>query len=151
MTDKSLNYTSINTFSFVILSRNIFIFMGLACFAASLFMPVFFTSGEDIYGYWVLITGWIGLVFIQFAWFANPINLLALLVAHGNPRISLLLSFLALMLASGAFPFQEIPTGINYEKIFIKEFGIGFYVWYAAQVFFLLALLSRFVNSLKFS
>jgi len=149
MNDKTLSYSSTNTISIATLCVNMFMFMGLACFTLSLFLPVFFTSGEDIYGYWVLIIGWIGLVFIQFAWYANPINLLALLLARDNPRIALLLSCLAVMLASGAFIFNEIPTGINYEKVFIKEFGLGFYIWYAAQVFFLLALLSRFVNSVK--
>ena len=112
-------------------------------------MPVFFTSGEGIVGYWVLVTGWIGVIFIQFAWYANPINLLALLLARDNPQIALLLSILALIIASGTFGFYEIPTGINYEKVFIKEFGLGFYVWYAAQVFFLLAVFSRFVNYIK--
>ena len=124
-------------------------FIGFACFTLSIFLPVFFTSGEEIYGYWVLITGWIGVVFIQFAWYANPINLLALLLARDNPKTSLLLSCLALMLASGAFIFKEIPTGINYEKVFIKEFGLGFYVWYLAQIFFMLAFFSRLLNSIK--
>jgi len=128
---------------------NIFLFMGLACLTLSLFMPAFFTSAEDIYGYWVLITGWIGAIFIQFAWYANPLNLLALLLARDKPRTALLLSFAALILASGTFIFYEIPTGFNYEKIFIKELGLGFYIWYAAQVFFLLALISRFINYLE--
>ncbi|MEH6454926.1 MAG: hypothetical protein V7749_01260 [Cocleimonas sp.] len=130
---------------------NIFLFMGLACLTLSLFMPAFFTSAEDIYGYWVLITGWIGAIFIQFAWYANPLNLLALLLARDKPRTALLLSFAALTLASGAFIFYEIPTGFNYEKVFIKELGLGFYIWYAAQVFFLLALISRFINYLELS
>ena len=149
MKEKSLNYPSINQISFVALFMNIFLFMGLACFTLSLFMPVFFTSAEDIYGYWVLITGWIGAIFIQFAWYANPINLLALLLARDKPGIALLLSCLALLFASGTFIFYEIPTGTNYEKIFIKEFGLGFYIWYVAQVFFLLALLCRFINFVK--
>lgn len=121
--------------------------MGLAFFALSLFLPVFFTSDKDIYGFWVLITGWVGVIFIQFAWYANPINLLALLLMRDSPRISLFLSLLALLLASGAFIFNEIPIGVNNEKVFIKEFGLGFYIWYVAQVFFLLALFVRFLNS----
>lgn len=126
---------------------NVFICMGLAFFALSLFLPVFFTSDKDIYGFWVLITGWVGVIFIQFAWYANPINLLALLLMRDSPRISLFLSLLALLLASGAFIFNEIPIGVNNEKVFIKEFGLGFYIWYVAQVFFLLALFVRFLNS----
>ena len=110
-------------------------------------MPVFFTSGEDITGYWVLITGWIGVIFIQLAWYANPINLLALLLAREQPRIALLLSLLAFVIALGALLIYEIPTGINYEKIFIKEFGLGLYLWLAAHALVMLALLFNLFES----
>lgn len=149
MNDKVANYSSIQSIPFYTLCINIFMCLGLACFTLSLFMPIFYTSGEDIVGYWVLITGWIGVIFIQFAWYANPLNLLAFLLARENPLIALILSLCALILASGAFLFYEIPLGINYEKVFIKEFGLGFYIWYAAHAFFLLAMFSRFINSLK--
>lgn len=143
------NHPSTNQVNSSALFMSIFLFMGFTCFILSLFLPAFYTSAEDIYGYWVLITGWIGAIFIQFAWYANPLNLLALLLARDKPRTALILSFIALTVASATFIFYEIPTGINYEKVFIKEFGLGFYVWYVAQIFFLLALLSRFINYMK--
>ncbi len=144
MNNTAINY-QITALSLLSLSVNIFMFMGLACFTFSLLLPVFFTSADNIYGYWVLLTGWLGMVFIQFAWYANPLNLLAFLIASKKPFTAMLLSILALLLASGTILFYEIPIGLNYEKVFIKEFGLGFYVWYGAQVFFLSALLCRYL------
>ena len=149
MNNTAVDESKIDTFSYLDLGMNFLIFMGLACFTISMFMPVFFTSAENIYGYWVLLTGWLGMVFIQFAWYANPLNLLALLIASENPRIAIILSILALILASGTVLFYEIPVGLNYEKVFIKEFGLGFYIWYIAQVFFLLAIFFRYLSYRK--
>ena len=129
------------------LLTNIFLFLGLLSFVTSLFLPSFFTSDGDIIGGWVFIMGWMGIVVFQFAWYANPLSILAFLISESRPRISLLLSLLALVVASHAFVFNEIPTGlttgIHQEKLFIKELGIGFYCWYLSQAFFLLGLLSK--------
>lgn len=122
-----------------ILSR-LLIAIGLSCFFISLFQTSLFTSGEEIRGYWVLTIGWIGLVIFQFAWFANPLNLLAFLLLSQQPRVSLLLSFLAFLLASQTFSFAEIPIGLNQDKIYIKELGLGFYFWYLAQGLFLISI-----------
>ena len=146
MNNVTVDQLGTNRVPLLTLSMNLFIFMGLACFTLSLFMPVFLTSAENIYGYWVLATGWLGMIFIQFAWYANPLNLLALLIARDNPRIAILLSTLALVLASGTVIFHEIPVGLNHEKIFIKEYGLGFYIWYIAQVFFLLSLFFGYLS-----
>lgn len=149
MTYKATIFSNNNHFSLNKLLFNLFLLLGFAGFTTSLFLPVFFTSAEDIYGYWVLLAGWIGLILIQFAWFANPINLLALLLTKDHPKFALLLSVIALILASETFILKEIPIDINQGKMFIKEFGLGFYIWFAAQLFFLLALLCRFIESLK--
>ncbi len=128
---------------------NLLIFLGLLCFSISLFLPIFFTSAEDIYGFWVLVTGWMGLVFLQVAWYANPLNLLALLLVNDHPRVALLLSLLAITLASCSFIFYEIPTGVNYEKVFIQEFGSGFYLWFVALILILIGMLFGFIESFK--
>ena len=119
---------------------------GAACFVISLFSNVFFTPDEDIRGYWVFITGWIGILFLQFAWYANPLNLMALLLVNHSPRIALLLSLLALVLASETFLFYEIPTGINQEKVYIQELGFGFFIWYLAQILFLVSIFLTRIN-----
>ncbi len=117
------------------------VYTGLAFFLLSLLFTSLFTSGEDIQGYWILALGWIGLIIFQFSWFANPLNLLALLLVNQRPVIALLLSTTAFLLASQTFVFVEIPTGTSSGKIHIKELGLGFYIWYLAQGLFLLAML----------
>ena len=67
-------------------------------------------------------------MFFQFSWYANPIHLLSLLLAGEHPKTAFLLSLLSLAIACKAFLFYEIPIGINSEKIYIKEFGVGFYL-----------------------
>lgn len=113
------------------------IYAGIAFFILSLLFISFFTSGEDIKGIWLFLIGWMGLIIFQFSWFANPLNLLALLLISHRPYLALALSILAFILASQALIFSEIPIGINHEKIFIKELGLGFYFWYLAQGLFL--------------
>ncbi len=131
------------------LLSKIFLFLSLLSFVTSLFLLTFFTSDGDIIGGWVFVLGWMGIVVFQFAWYANPLNILALLIFESRPRISVLLSLLALVIASEAFTFKEIPTGlftgIHPEKMFIKELGLGFYSWYLSQILFLFALMSRYL------
>ncbi len=114
---------------------------GLILFSLSLYFIALYTSGDDIYGIWLLLIGWIGIVFFQLSWFANLLNLLALLLLSTKPKISLLLTLLAFLLASQTFWFVEIPVGLHQEKIYIKELGLGFYLWYSANGIFILAAL----------
>lgn len=117
-------------------AKKILIFSGLACFVISLFQVSLYTSGSDIRGFWILIMGWIGLFFLQVAWFANPLNLLALLLLVNKPKTSLFLSFLAIGFAAHSVQLAEIPIDLKNEKIYIKELGLGFYFWFIAQVLF---------------
>ena len=146
MNSASKNEYQTHSISLYQLLNNSFVFIGFTSFTLALFLPVFFTSAEDIFGYWILATGWMGIIVIQFSWFANPLNLLALLLAKKRPRIALFLSLIALFLATEAFLFREIPTDVNQGKIFINEFGLGFYIWYTAHCSFLLALLCNYFN-----
>ena len=123
--------------------------LGLACFVTSLFLISLFTSGEDIQGSWILLIGWLGLLIFQFSWYANPLNLLALLYLHNRPVTSFLLSSLALALATQTFLFVEIPTSLDAEKVTIKELGLGFYIWYLAQFLFLTATVVELLKSNK--
>lgn len=123
------------------LPTRLIIYIGFSLFLLSLALTSLFTSGDDIQGYWILVLGWIGLIIFQFSWFANPLNLLALLLVNQRPVVALLLSTLAFILASQTFVFVEIPTGTSTGKIHIKELGLGFYIWYLAQGLFLLGFL----------
>ena len=133
------------------ITAKLLVIVGLICFSLSLYFVGLFTSGDDLYGIWILLIGWMGVIVFQLSWFANPLNLLALLLMSTKPRVSLLLSVLAFLLASQTFRFSEIPIGFNQERIFIKELGIGFYLWYTANGLFVVAALIEVlrVKSLK--
>ena len=118
----------------------ILVSLGLSFFFSSLLLTVFFTTGDNIQGFWVLLIGWMGILIFQFSWLANPLNLLALLLLKKHPYISALLTTVALLLATQTFYFFEIPIGLKDKKIFIKELGLGFYLWYAAQIIFMVAI-----------
>jgi len=146
----TLNYCNPQiSISFSELLPKFFLFLSMLSFVVSLFLSTFFTSNGDIIGGWVFILGWMGIIVFQFAWYANPLNILALLIFESRPRLSVLLSLLALVIASETFTFHEIPTGlftgIHSDKMFIKELGLGFYSWYLSQILFLLALLSKYL------
>jgi len=111
----------------------ILLYSGIAFFIISLFFNAFFTNSDDIRGIWVLLTGWLGFIIFQFAWYANPLSLLAILLMKQRPVIALLLSVLAAIIASETFIFNEIPAASGDEKIYIKEFGLGVYGWYASH------------------
>lgn len=130
----------------------VFVFVlsvGISLFFVSLFCSAFYTNNEILKGYWILSLGWLGLFFFQLAWLANPLNLIAILLIKQNPFVSFLLSGLALLLATQSFLLFELPTGIQQEKIFIKELGGGFYLWYLANCLFLLAIFAKFLGNLK--
>lgn len=133
------------------LTAKLLVIIGLVCFSLSLYFVGLFTSGDDLYGVWILLIGWMGVIVFQLSWFANPLILLALLLMSTKPRVSLVLSVIAFLLASQTFLFFEIPTGFNQERIFIKELGLGFYLWYAASGIFVVATLIEALraNSLK--
>lgn len=135
---KARNKSSLNYWEITV---KLLVIVGLICFSLSLYQVALFTSGDDLYGIWILLIGWIGLVIFQLSWLANPLNLLALLLLSSKPKLSLLLTLIAFLLASQTFYFTEIPVGLNQEKIYIKELGLGFYLWYIANGLFVIATL----------
>ena len=137
---RHLNFPSFGFLQSLSILTRLILFTGTVFFIISLFFISLFTSSQDLQGIWLLLIGWIGLVFFQFAWFANPLNLLALLLIKKQPILALCLSIFALILASQSINFSEIPIGINQERIFIKEMGPGFYFWYVSHVLFLAAI-----------
>ena len=90
---------------------------------------VYTTEEQEIHGYWILLTGWLGFLFFQFGWYANPLTVLALLLMKRHPWWALLTSALALLCMSQAFLFYEIPTDAKGSTIAIVSRGIGFYAW----------------------
>jgi hypothetical protein len=122
------------------LSSSLGIYIGISCVVISLFLPALFSSTGEINGFWVLATGWLGLFFSHFSWFANLLNTIAILSMNKRPIYAYFLSILAFVLATQTFWLREIPSDIYQGRIYIKELGLGFYIWYLAQFIFLVTI-----------
>lgn len=118
-----------------------FALIGLALFLffISLFKPVFITEQSAVKGYWIFAMGWMGFVIFQFAWYANLLSLLSILLMFKRPFIAFLLSLFSLLLAAESFLFDEIPLGSGKENIVIINNDIGFYLWISAHCIVLYA------------
>jgi hypothetical protein len=116
--------------------------LAIVLFVSSLFLPVFITQTNDIQGYWVLAMGWLGFIAFQFAWYASPFAILAVYVSRRSPQLGLLLSVVAILMASEAFLFTEVPFGRN-DKVL--DYGLGFYLWYLCFYLVSLSILLRLV------
>jgi hypothetical protein len=90
-------------------------------------------------GYVVLATGFLGVFVGVFAWFANPLMLLAVLLSLSRRRVvAMVLAVAAVALglqayALDAVPFNEAsmePDNLNY----VDRLGYGFYLWMASLV-----------------
>ncbi len=90
---------------------------------------VFVTTERAVQGYWIMLVGWMGFMIFQFAWFANPLALLSLLLIRKHPWWALATSILSLLCLSQAFLFSEIPTDTSGQSIAVVSRGIGFYCW----------------------
>lgn len=100
-------------------------------FCIAMVDTVYTTKDQGIQGYWIFLTGWLGFLFFQFAWYANPLTVLALLLMRKHPWYALLSSALALLCMSQAFLFYEIPADAKGNTIAIISRGVGFYCWVA--------------------
>ena len=98
-------------------------------FVLSMADTAFVTTQQSVKGYWVLITGWMGFVIFQFAWFANPLTILSLMLFRRRTGWALVSSTLALVCVSQAFMFQDIPVDTNGTSIEVIARGAGFYYW----------------------
>ena len=124
----------------------ILVVLAFGLFFLSLFEPVFITDDKVIKGYWVFAMGWMGFVIFQFAWYANLLSLLAILLMFSRAGTAFLLSLLALLLASQSFMFDEIPAGSSDKSIAITGDDIGLYLWIGAHCAVLYAVIMMLIR-----
>ena len=98
-------------------------------FCISMVDTIYVTEERDIHGYWILLTGWLGFLFFQFAWYANPLTVLSLLLMKRRPWGALMAGILAMLCMSQAFLFHEIPSDTDGNAAAILSKGLGFYCW----------------------
>jgi signal transduction histidine kinase len=108
---------------------SIALFLGGLLWIAAFWLPVFETEQRDIAGYWIFLTGWMGFVVFQFAWYANLLLLMAVILMYSAPVKATVFAALGLLIATQAFWFDVLPE--TTKSIEIIGRGPGFWLWYA--------------------
>jgi hypothetical protein len=126
---KTIYLTSIVLFCFSLFAP------GIVLFRDSSMSP-----GDQIwYGYDLVINGWIGLFYHQYAWFANVLFICAILVIHYRRyRIGMLLSLGAIIVGLETLLFVTYPDFETGALMVVSYFGPGFYLWELSFCFMLL-------------
>jgi hypothetical protein len=104
------------------------LFLGCLVWIIALFLPVFYTTEGVVMGYWVLATGWMGFMVFQFAWYANLLELLGVILISRHPNWAMVLAVTGILLAGQAFWFEEIPRDAGAMQV--VHLGLGFWLWY---------------------
>ncbi len=120
MTVKPRNYISV---------ASIALFLGGLLWIAAFWFPVFKTVEREIAGYWVFVSGWMGFVVFQFAWYANLLLLIAVILMYTAPVRATVFAAVGLLVATQAFWFDVLPE--TTESVVITAKGLGFWLWYA--------------------
>jgi len=112
---------------------SITLFLGGLLWIAAFWLPVFETADREIAGYWVFVSGWMGFVVFQFAWYANLLLLIAVILMYSAPVRATIFAAIGLLLATQAFWFDVLPETTQSVEITAK--GLGFWLWYAGIFF----------------
>jgi hypothetical protein len=93
------------------------------------------------YGYRILLMGFLGVLVGQFAWFANPLMLLALLLSTFKKRLaSMILSVSSIALGLQSYVLEAVPfneSSMDSDNLnFVDHLGRGFYLWMGSLVTF---------------
>ena len=112
----------------------LFLLIAATLFCIAMVETAYITTQQPIQGFWIFLTGWMGFLMFQFAWYANPLTALSLLLLRKHPWWALLSSALALLCMSQAFFFYEIPIDTSGQTIPIVARGLGFYCWVASTI-----------------
>jgi hypothetical protein len=112
----------------------------LMMWIASLILPVFTTcrAGYDHVGGWfVLMIGWMGVLELQPAWFANLLILVIAGILLAERRAPVWLGGITLALAGCAFYFKDMVDDTG--QVPICHYHAGYWLWLATAVVALLA------------
>ncbi len=106
------------------------LFLGGLLWVLSLTQVVFYTTHGVVMGFWVLISGWMGFVLFQFAWYANLLALLSVMLMARHPNRAMALAIMSILLAGQAFWFEDIPG--QAVPMHVVRLGMGFGLWYVS-------------------
>ena len=123
--------------------RLIVLFITMALFTIACWFPAlnFRRSDSDIQiwrGIHVLEMGWLGLLFKQIAWCANPVLVLSLIFFLFRRWLTaVVIALVALAIAANTFALfsRDLPADEgNVIKLRLETLGAGFYFWMASIV-----------------
>ncbi|HSA60318.1 MAG TPA: hypothetical protein VLJ37_11610 [bacterium] len=91
------------------------------------------------YGYKILLMGFLGVFVGVFAWFANPLMLLALALAKFKKRLGAsIVSVIAVALGLQSYMLRAVPfneSSMDPKNLnFVDYLGLGFYLWMGSLV-----------------
>jgi hypothetical protein len=114
--------------------------ISLATWCCSLFLPglSLYSENKSLFGFEILLTGWLSPLMLNFAWFANVFFIfgLAKLLAGGAPITS---SFLAALLSLDTIRFDRYLLNEGGATTPIYGYGWGAVLWFVAIFMFLAA------------
>jgi hypothetical protein len=119
-------------------SRRVFLALSVALFVACLFFECFYVdqnqrSGGGTGGE-LLLVGWIGFIDGFSAWLANPVLLIAWIMALLRPRlVSPVFAIGALVLALGFMRHEDILINEGGGRARIVGYGLGYWLWIASM------------------
>jgi hypothetical protein len=103
--------------------------LAVVAYMASLFLTAIVDSHEVLLGGGVLLLGWLGPLAGSFAWFANPLLILAMYFSKEKPSAAMAAAFLGFALALTTFGLKIIPS--DNGSYTVLGFGAGCYLWLA--------------------
>lgn len=120
----------------------------LGSFGVSLCLPALLFRAHPAFDGWVLfLMGWLGIVGLNFGWFANLVMLGAWIAFAAQSRfVARILSVVAVLVAADSV--RLIGTYVpldeaNVNKAVVSGLGLGFYLWIGAMALLFVASLPR--------
>ncbi len=93
------------------------------------------------YGYHILLLGFLGIFIGMFAWYANPLMFLALMLSKFKKRLAaMIFSISSIVLGLQSYALKAIPfnesTMDSRNLNFVDHLGCGFYLWMSSLIVF---------------
>ncbi len=114
-------------------------FIALILWMASLALPGLVFYDRPLFGIEILILGWLGPLFLNFAWYANLFFLYACLKLIGTRKNTSISIIIATLLATDAFWFRKLVLDEGGGASDLYGYGFGILAWLVAIFLILIA------------
>ncbi|MFZ5841905.1 MAG: hypothetical protein ACOY3E_03310 [Pseudomonadota bacterium] len=123
--------------------------LSVCLWLASLFMNgfTFYDERQAYSGFKILLIGWTGIFDLRFAWFANPLYFVGLILLKENSKSSTVILSLSLVIALDMFRFDRVYFNEAGHGADIYGLASGAYIWLASIFIASAASLTKTLNS----